>query len=364
MSESVSPCPVVLNLTSTPDRFAPDVDLVERELKRLMEENQVLLDCDEVSLPVGPRRDGQVLDQALDDRVLRQRLHDYARNRLTQLKFVLLLDRWPKEVDAGIQERLGVYVADLTGSLDSLKKALGGSSPALQQLVSAQNKGADPVPVAVLLMEAIIDESIDQQWSDLTDSDQHCWLTRKVLHHELGHHVFPLDESDSKKYGTDDQVTKRAEAGANWYAWMIGSPRERDILRRFSDDQTEPYRAYRELIEWAASRPLTPGGAWGTQVLTHGDSTESIIFHPGEFQVLRFWEQWGPQEMTALMESLPRWLAFDLKNGCCLVDACRAHAARSAIESMRGDILEELSPETKRQQKDPDGGRTADECEG
>lgn len=347
MSESVSHYPVVLNLTSTPERFEPDVTLVEDELKRLMDGNQVMLHCDEADLPVGPRRGGQLLNDALDDQVLRQRLHDYARNRLTRLKFVLLLDRWPKEVETGIQERLGVYVADLNGSLDRLKKAIGGSSPALQQLVGAQNQGANPMSVVVLLMEAIVDESIDQQWSGLTESDQHCWLTKKVLHHELGHHVFPLDESDSEKYGTDDQVTKRAEAGANWYAWMIGSPRERDILKRFSDGQTEPYRAYRELIEWAASRPLTPGGAWGTQVLTHGDSTESVIFHPSELQEPpnnRFWEHWVPQEMTALIESLPRWLALDLEN-CPLIETCRASASyRAAMSFLDDDDSEGVTP--------------------
>lgn len=347
MSEITQAYPVVLNLTSTPERFAPDVDLVERELKRLMDENQVMAVHDEAVMPVGPRRDGREMSGYPNDAELRHRLHEYFKGRLSTLKFVLLVDRWPESVEGGIQEPLGVYLADLSDScLQGMKNALGASSSASEELKEAclavrRSSGADQnaangvkVPAVALLMESIVDESSRQWWYDLTECSGRSWLTKKVLHHELGHHVFPLDEEIAKRYGKDDHVTQRAEAGANWYAWLVGSPNEREILKRFSDDQTPPYRTYRELIEWASAHPITPGAAWGVQVLMK-DILGALV--GDSFRESPPPERWSRAELEALIQVLPDFLKANQTFG-----QLRALYDSAAANDAAHDVLREL----------------------
>jgi hypothetical protein len=314
--------PLVLNLTTDRPRYEPDRALVERDLRALPD----VLECRSarVAMYAAPFRSDSAPDSDIEAACLKSvQLHVDA--RLQTLPLVLLLDKWPKNAEDGaVVEPLGVYVPNLhtvlrcTATVKSLGEEVVNELREQLKVLSAP----EPVPAVILLMEAIIKESEEEAWSDMFVYAQHSWLTIKD---EANQYV----ENDSQNV-----VTMRAEAGANWFSWLIGSDAERWVLARFSDGQSEPYRAYRTLIGWASRSPCAPGAQVASAALnlTPPEKASAV---PDHIALPEAWvETLSDSELRELANALPQWLGTQLKQLAAKRDA---QAAFAAIERMLGD---------------------------
>lgn len=312
MSRQDHDMPVVLNLTTQRERSEADRELVQKELDRLIVQDVPLLpDHPEVRI-APPIREQATPPLSNEDEHLLGGLKNYTFERLSGLRLVLLLDKWPAQMSEGvISESLGVYIPNLREILGDLQSVLTESG-LYEEIKAACNRvsGQDnPVPTVVLLMEAIVESSSDEKWSKLTALAGHSWLTTKVLHHELGHHVFPIE--DTNGYGLGDpskqNVTLLAEGGANWFAWMIGSREQRDVLEQFSTSQSLPYKAYKDLRQWGVDVPHAPGVVGATDALM-GQLDSTGIFRveqdAGRFHSVH----WSVDEFASMVQSCPEWL--------------------------------------------------------
>lgn len=269
----------VLNLAGP--EFDADRDIVISEIKRLPE-----------LFEFSPSDAEQMLwrfhdkSPQIDKDKLLEKLRDQVGKRLEDLHHVVLLaedphDESDENVDYDIAEPLGWYSPDarksvrLKNLIDAITAKLASTKAedraALKDLETKLNDKS-VVPIVALIMKRIDADSVKwrakgrpaPQCSDSPHSKRE-WLTVKVLRHELGHHVFPLDSGKYASYKTDKKVEKLAEGGANFYSWLIGTDEERSRLALFAREQrTEeqqpgPYEAYLELLSWAM-----PSGSHGT----------------------------------------------------------------------------------------------------
>lgn len=318
MTQQNRALPAVLNLTSRKHReqFDADRELVQSELARLIVKDVPLLPDHSPDVCIAPRIGGEAPSLSSDEvERLLGGLKQHTFDRLSELKLVLLLDRWPSAVVEGvISEPLGVYIDDLEGKvLKNLKphlaeKGLYEEIEAACQRVSSQVRSK--VPTVILLMEAIAEDSSAQKWSGFTElAGGHSWLTTKVLHHELGHHVFPI--ADPKDYKPNDSspaaeaAVTLAEGGANWFAWMIGTSAQRYVLGKFSEEQDDPYKAYKALVEWAEMKPIAPGVVWSTDALMNRcEKTNAFTSAVKDARSAR----WPFDHFKIVVDSCPKWL--------------------------------------------------------
>jgi hypothetical protein len=304
MSRQDHDMPVVLNLTTQRERSEADRELVQKELDRLIVQDVPLLpDHPEVRI-APPIREQATPPLSNEDEHLLGGLKNYTFERLSGLRLVLLLDKWPAQMSEGvISESLGVYIPNLREILGDLQSVLTESG-LYEEIKAACNRvsGQDnPVPTVVLLMEAIVESSSDEKWSKLTALAGHSWLTTKVLHHELGHHVFPIKPADYKN------SLMVAEGGANWFAWMVGSRGQQEVLKMFSASQSSPYRAYNDLYEWGVMAQHAPGVVGATDALMN-QLDRNDIFQVKQDEGRFYSVHWSVEDFQKLVNSWPKWL--------------------------------------------------------
>jgi hypothetical protein len=206
-------------------------------------------------------------------------VHSHIDERLKSIHWVVLIEEG-KSLEGGISEQLGWYspdVKDYFGPLQIMidKQGKGESQKKLIESLAQR----DPVPIVALVMPTIEDESkkclensvyselLTPNMAQSAEHMQRQWLTIKVLRHELGHHVFPLDvdQKDYDKYRNPDleisqPVVQWAEGGANLFSWLLGSDADRKVLNIFSKAQDDSlksrrgahgYESYKCFLEWA-----------------------------------------------------------------------------------------------------------------
>lgn len=333
--------PLVLNLTTDRPRYELDRALVERDLQELpgvLERRPA-----NVAMYAAPFRSDSAPDPDIEAACLKSvQLH--VDGRIQKLQLVLLLDKWPQNAKEGaVVETLGVYVPNLHTVLGCTATVEGLGEEVVNELREQLKvlPVPEPVPAVILLMEAITKASKEDRWSDMFAHAQHSWLTIKVLRHELGHHVFPIIGEEANQYAEGDAqnvVTMRAEASANWFSWLIGSDAERRVLERFSDGQSEPYRAYRTLIGWASRSPCAPGAQAASSILDPASLEEASVVPDHIAFPKALVEMLSALDLGDLADALPQWL---IPHGTCklrhLVAMRQSIDARTAIDRVLAD---------------------------
>jgi hypothetical protein len=178
---------------------------------------------------------------------------------LKSLKFVLLVDgkeNWDFDQKA-TSDPLGCYFPKF--DVNEFAKRITPSDPNSVKELNAV--GEEPVVVLYPNLIADSQEKLakrlakDLKSSLMLTTD---FVSRSVLLHELGHHVFPL--KDWEKYWTSEPFKRMAEMAADWFCWRRLSSPDQQILELWNLklDPLSDYRSYESLLPYAAEI----GGRW------------------------------------------------------------------------------------------------------